>query len=81
MVTIVVCLVAFLIAGMALGRARWTVLVPAALTLYIFLGTLFEGVEDASDWVYFLGVASASLVAGLCGVMLRERATLAIDPS
>ena len=73
MVTIVVCLLAFLLLGVALGRARWTVLVPAALALYIFLGTLFEGVEDASDWVYFLGVASASLVAGLCGVMLRER--------
>ena len=37
---------------------------PAALALYIVLGTLFEGVEDASAWVYFLGVASASLVAG-----------------
>ena len=29
--------------------------------------------EDASAWVYFLGVASASLVSGLCGVLLRER--------
>jgi len=73
MITVVVCLLAFLLLGLALGRTRWTVLVPAALVLYIFLGTFFEGVEDASDWLYFLGVASASLVAGLCGVMLRER--------
>ena len=33
----------------------------------------FEGLEDASAWLYFLGVASASLVSGLCGVMLSER--------
>jgi len=74
MVTIVVCLVGFLLLGAALGRARWPVLVPAALALYIFLGTFFEGVEDASDWLYFLGVAAACLVAGLAGVALRERA-------
>ncbi|HEX5910309.1 MAG TPA: hypothetical protein VFY44_07430 [Thermoleophilaceae bacterium] len=73
MVTIVVCLLAFLALGYALGRSRWTHLVPAALALYILLGTFFEGVEDASAWLYFLGVASASLVAGLVGVMLRER--------
>jgi len=72
MVTIVACLLVFLLLGMALGRSRWTTLVPAALALYILLGTFFEGVEDASAWVYFLGVASASLVSGLCGVMLRE---------
>ncbi len=74
MITIVVCLLAFLLLGYALGRPRWPVLVPCALALYIFLGTLFEGVEDASAWVYFLGVASACLVAGLFGVLLRERA-------
>ncbi len=73
MVTIAVCLLAFLLLGYALGRSRWTYLVPAALALYIFLGTFFEGVEDASAWLYFLGLASASLVSGLCGVMLRER--------
>ena len=73
MVTIVVCLIAFLVLGYALGRSRWTYLVPSALALYIFLGTFFEGVEDASAWLFFLGVASASLVAGLVGVMLRER--------
>ena len=73
MVTIAVCLSAFLLLGYALGRSRWTTLVPAALALYILLGTFFEGVEDASAWLYFLGVASACLVAGLCGVMLRER--------
>jgi len=73
MVTIVVCLLAFLLLGYALGRSRWTTLVPAALALYILLGTFFEGVEDASAWLYFLGVASACLVVGLCGVMLRER--------
>lgn len=74
MVTILVCLLAFLLLGAVLGRARWTVLLPAALVLYIFLGTFFEGVEDASAWLYFLGVASASFVTGLCGVMLREHA-------
>ncbi|HYI35738.1 MAG TPA: hypothetical protein VEX39_03985 [Thermoleophilaceae bacterium] len=74
MVTTAVCVVAFLLLGAALGRARWPVLVPAALALYILLGTFFEGVEDASDWLYFLGVAAACLVAGLAGVALRERA-------
>ena len=73
MVTIVVCLLAFLLLGYALGRSRWPVLVPSALALYIFLGSLFEGVEDASAWLYFLGVAAACLVAGLLGVLLRER--------
>jgi len=73
MVTIAVCLLAFLLLGYVLGRSRWTTLVPAALALYILLGTFFEGVEDASAWLYFLGVASACLVAGLFGVMLRER--------
>lgn len=73
MVTIVVCLLGFLLLGFALGRTRWPTLVPSALALYIVLGTLFEGVEDASAWVYFLGVASACLVAGLLGVLVRER--------
>jgi hypothetical protein len=73
MVTVAVCLVAFLLLGLALGRARWVLLVPAALALYLFLGSLFEGIENASDWVYFAGVALACLVAGLAGVALRER--------
>ena len=64
MVTIVVCLIAFVLLGYALGRSRWPVLVPSALALYIFLGTFFEGVEDASAWLYFLGVASACLWRG-----------------
>ena len=73
MVTIAVCLLAFLLLGYALGRSRWPTLVPSALALYILLGTFFEGVEDACAWLYFLGVASACLVAGLVGVMLRDR--------
>ncbi len=80
MVTIAVCLLAFLLLGYALGRSRWTTLVPAALALYILLGTFFEGVEDASAWLYFLGVASACLVTGLVGVMLRERTVHAHAP-